>query len=254
MAKNNFKFEPGRYVLAGVPQNSDGTPNPVLSMTQNASVTDFTDVGQYKNANAGEIFILTDYKYMNDSGSLPGGNVFDASELAKFKQGYVDLQGGSGDISLHGLDPNAGAVKDRNLNAYGQILLWQDRRNSTVAYYSETPGVPKPATDGHIDCGSYGNGDMINTTACDNDPAPDGVDLATNPSSPVFRMQGSPKFQLYGILYQPRGGMYYVPGGGAINGYFQVITGAALLWGDANFVSLGSPQFPLTRIVATLVK
>jgi hypothetical protein len=251
LAKNTYQFEPGRYVLAGAPNTSTGDASAVLSFTQNPNVVDFTPLNQTTNANAGELFILTDYKYVY-SNNLPGlpASVTSSPELQKFKQGYTDLQGGSGDISLHGLNPNNATVQAKGLDNYGQILLWQDRRNSTVEYSSEDPANPNPTNDGHISCGDFNN-----DFACDNtDWQQDGVDKSSQPMSPVMRMQGSPKFKLYGVLYQPRGGLYFSNGGGSVQGYFQVITGAALLWGNSSFLSLGSPQYPLTRLVPTLVQ
>jgi hypothetical protein len=242
---STWSFEPGRYVLAGTPQSS-GAANAILSVNGNAAINDLSTAG-VQNTDAGEVFVLTDYNYQGLSSVLPS-QVANSTNLSSYQQGYVDIKGGNSQtINLHGLNTSNSTVQADNLDQYGPLLFWQDRRNSTVQYNTETAGSPNPATDGYVACGNY-------ACSCPNSAsqlAANGVDA--NVTSPVFNIGGGPNQALYGLIYQPRGSMLYFQGGGNLSSSLQVITGSIYLNGGVALTSMQLSN-PLMQQVVALVQ
>jgi hypothetical protein len=247
-ASNGANFEAGRYVLAGVPWDSSGTAQAVLTL---GDTTDHNaqslSASSVKNTDGGEVFILTDpyYEYGSSGLPLPSGSILASDpHLGDYHFGYVyEKAGASTGGALHGVDPTNSTVPS-DLTLYGSLLLWQDRRNSTVQYNTETPGSPHPATDGHIACGDNSN------TGCFN---PNMAALGNNQGSAVIAFGAEPSFYPFGIVYQPRGSLFSLHNGD-FQGYMQLITGAIELEGNGNIHSLGNPSNPLTRIIPVLVQ
>jgi Flp pilus assembly protein TadG len=245
---STWNFEPGRYVLAGVQPANGSSANPILNLSNQAAVSDLGTAGA-QNTDAGEVFVLTDYNYQGLSSVLPS-QVANSSNLSSYQQGYVNIAGGSSQIiNLHGLNTSNSTVQADNLDQYGPLLFWQDRRNSTVQYNTETAGSRNPATDGYVACGNYAN-------SCPNSASQltaNGVD--SNKYSPVFNISGGSNQKLYGVIYQPRGSLFYMQGGGSVSSPLpiQVITGAIYLQGSAE-LSVTTLTNPIVQQVIALVQ
>ena len=66
-------------------------------------------------------------------------------------------------------------------------------------------------------------------------------------------VSGSPNFNLYGVVYQPRGSYFRSGGGGDYVARIQIVTGAFHLAGNAT-LDLQNLDFPLTRRMVALVQ
>jgi hypothetical protein len=218
-------FGPGRYVLAGT-KGED-----IISFGNQVVLEDNTPLvnGQAAPASdAGELFILTDAYY-------PGLEVPAAVMPVRDQLGFgkANLHGGNNSqtlVNLHGLNPDHPDVPEE-LKPYAPIVVWQDRRNSSVAY----------TADGNIDT------DCAPGRTLDN-PCQTGVT-----ETPEMHLQATPKTHLSGAIYQPRGAWLTLQGGGTITAPLQVVTGAVDVQGGPDLMLLGVPV-PLKRKVAALVE
>jgi hypothetical protein len=255
---DNFTFNSGEYVLAGAVRDSrTGNAQAVFSLVNNS--------GAVTTGSAGTAFILTDGNYPGLSDLLTiSGNPLATNTTVRnqFDQGFTYIQGGSAEITLNGIDPRNSNAVANHLDNYGQLLFWQDRRNSLIHYHSED-GYPdtSPTTDGHVWTlpeTPGANGDYLASVDVQNTAAQldlNGVDPAK--SSPTMVLQGAPAMTINGLIYQPRGALMDVQGGGstsAVTGQLQIISGGYYLAGNATISSPEGPTAPLMHTIASLVQ
>lgn len=228
-SSTTLTFHPGMYVMAGVQPKNNGTPNPVFSISSNATLRDLTQ-GFGRNTDAGEIFIFTDTNYTGQGQSLqiPAHVRPIAHTLEQGTTGFQFGNAVAGSITLHGLNQTAGALPEE-LKTFAPVVMWQDQANSVLKY---TP-------DGRID------------TSCGTDPCPNTA-LANN-LSPELKLQGSPAVHFYGTLYQPRGAWTTIQGGGDYLVPLQIIAGAFKVQGNAA-LSMAQLPTPIMRRSVALVE
>jgi len=226
IGSNVVTFHPGRYILAGT---RTGT---ILSLPNNAVMQDNTPLGpdglSVRNSDAGEIFILTDAYY-------PGLQVPAAVQAvrAQLRFGEVYIQSGNKyEMNLHGLNADHLALPEE-LKTFAPTVIWQDQRNSPIKYNSQ----------GYVDYTSCGSGHNLDNPCPNPDPT----------IRPGMILQASPKLQLYGLLYQPRGAGIEFQGHAHIRSPLQVITGSVSLQGGNTLELMDVPN-PLRRRGAMLVE
>jgi hypothetical protein len=226
LGSNIITFHPGRYILAGA---KDGT---ILSMPNNAVMQDNTPLdgsgNSVRNTDAGEIFVLTDANY-------PGLQVPSLVEPVRNSLDFGQVYIQSGDffeMNLHGLNAGSLALPEA-MTTYAPTVFWQDRRNSSVLYDS----------NGYVDYTSCGGGHTLDNPCPNPDPT----------IRPGMILQASPKLQLYGLFYQPRGAGVEFQGHAHIRAPLQLITGSLSLQGG-NTLELLDVGNPLRRRIVALVE
>lgn len=220
-------FGSGQYVMAGV----TGSGNTVFSADK--AELDTAGAGA-SYSGTGNLFIFTNQNYPGLSAQLstvPNNTI----AIPAMQYGSIYLKGGAGNTGsdLFGLADNSDSGTTNlpsALNAYGGLLFWQDRGNSTVTYDA--------------------NGNVTSQT---------------NPNCPAATCQ-SPQFLLdhghddlvglHGVLYQPRGAWFMLENGGAnlSNSPLQLMTGALIGSSGNDHVQLTAPSVPLIRYLPALIQ
>jgi len=235
----NVTFDPGRYIFAGVRPTKTGTANPLFDASASGDIT-LQSSGSGSDY-AGSMFIFTDPNYRGG----PGPTELDTTRLTipplvqpiagQLKQGSSGFHSGNSPqlrINLNGLNENSSLLPEE-LEPFSSVLIWQDQRNSSVAYdYS-----------GNIACGNE-------TASCPNeDMEADGV----VDGSPNFFFRASPRTVLNGTIYQPRGAWTTMVGGGDYSGPLKIITGALDIQAESA-VTLLPTQNNLRRKIVALIE
>jgi len=226
LGSNTVTFSPGRYFLAGT---RTGT---ILSLPNNAVMQDNTPLtaggDSVPNTDAGEIFVFTDANY---PGLQVPGLLAPVRAALDFGEIYTQ-SGNKFEMNLHGLNSENGALPNE-LKTFAPTVFWQDQRNSTVKYNS----------DGSVDYVTCGSGHSIDNPCTNNDPT----------VKPGMILQASPKLQLYGLIYQPRGAGIEFQGNAHIRSPLQVVTGSVSLQGG-NTLEMQQLSNPLRRRIIALVE
>jgi hypothetical protein len=226
-------LDPGRYVMVGS-----------MSIQNNYVLSDGS-TAQGPSGGPGVLLILSGVDSVGNT--YPGlGTQLSTLPLVQQKLltasgfGYnsSNLQAGTQTQSpfLHGIDPTNPTIQnltDTNTNVsspsklgdYGNIVIWQDQRNSDVTY-STPDGIPSTVKSPQW-----------------------GANL------PLFSYSGSLNSVLYGVLYQPRGAWLDLQGGGGAIGSnrTQIVTGGLVL-GGSQLISFGNVAIPPVIRVNALVE
>ena len=226
LGSNAVTFHPGRYFLAG------SMTDTILSLPNDAIMQDNTPLdssgNSVRNTDAGEIFVFTDANY-------PGLVVPSALAVVRnsldFGQIYIQ-SGNKFEMNLHGLNADHAAVPEE-LKTFAPTVFWQDQRNSPVKY----------TENGYVDYASCGGGHSLDNPCTNTDPT----------IVPGMILQASPKLELYGLIYQPRGAGIEFQGNAHIRAPMQVISGSVSLQGG-NTLELEPVGNPLRRRVVALVE
>jgi len=226
IGSNAVTFHPGRYILAGTKTGK------ILELPNNAIMQDNTPLGSdgysIPNTDAGEIFILTDAYY---PGLQVPAAVQAIREQLRFGEVYIQ-SGNKYEMNLHGLNADHSALPEE-LKTFAPTVIWQDQRNSPIKYNSQ----------GYVDYTSCGSGHSLDNPCPNPDPT----------IRPGMILQASPKLQLYGLLYQPRGAGIEFQGNAHIRSPLQVISGSVSLQGGNTLELMDIPN-PLRRRGAMLVE
>lgn len=264
--KLNATFLTGQYILAG----SDLSNNITGGGTGDNVFTTFggTVTGADRTT-AGNMFILTDPNYVGGGTTNPtnlgqqSANIpnYAGSTLASLSMGSVDLKDAT--VTLNGFNKaNLGsALTTMDATAYDGILIWQDRRNTTLEY-NRAPTAACPIAECTKDDGTVVSGppNYPGPAGCQNcaSVAQIAENHVTNTSPGLSMEDGNGSKVLNGVIYQPRGAWWLMnPGTAQVNNSpLQIITGQ-LICGSAcgnTQVTLTSPSIPFIRFVATLIQ
>ena len=217
-------FVPGQYVMTGPSQANVNTNSMIYSFMSSAGTI---TCNACTTGGPGTMFITTDDTY---TGSLVKPPALIAAGTT-FYQGAVSLKNTS--VTLTGIEKNSGGVPS-SLDDYDHILVWQDRRNSTDTYYTDSGNTQ---TDGYVQTPSI--------TAL-----PPAANHVTN-SSPAFIMNDGNGVSKYtGVIHQPRGAWLQLDGGNSAinNSPLQVFTGAIYSNGGS-----GSTQVTLLPVAQPII-
>ena len=259
---NTMTMRAGQYVMAG----TSGTDvfHEEQSGTSNAIQPDSTAIA------TGAMMITTDSNYpgLADQWALLTNAGINTSAIASLNQGQIYMK--NGQIEMQGLINSnvAGSTLPSGLNAYQGIAIWQDRRNSAVAYNAKagSPGCP--------DC--TGDDGTVLYCATGGDCAiPDSAKLATRlaenhvtATSPggIRTTSGNANMALQGVFYQPRGAWMDLRNGnvgftcpttfgGSPNQQcpLQIVTGSLLLGNGTTSVNLAGPTDPIVTYKPVLI-
>jgi len=216
------------------------------------------------------MMITTDSNYpgLADQWALLTNAGINTSAIANLNQGQIFMK--NGQIEMQGLINSnvAGSTLPSGLNAYQGIAIWQDRRNSAVAY-NAAPGSP-----GCPDC--TGDDGTVLYCATGGDCAiPDSTKLATRlaanhvtATSPggIRTTSGNANVALQGVFYQPRGAWMDLRNGNV--GFtcpttfggnpnqqcpLQIVTGSLLLGNGTTSVNLAGPTNPIVTYKPVLI-
>lgn len=243
----SLTFQPARYVFAGV-QLSNPNQNLAGTLFDVSCGGNCTVTGTGQNG-LGAMFIYTDgtgYPGMSThlttigASGAQGGSSLQNTVAATLKQGIAGIQTGGNagvSITLDGLNRANGTIPDE-LKPYNSVIMWQDRRNSTVKY--EANGA-----NGNI-AASCGGNTATDCAKIAGELSADGV--ATD--SPKLVLQGSPNVAIRGSIYQPRGAWTSLNGGGNLNSALQLVTGAVQVQGNANLILTPAPNTIPQTLVA----
>jgi len=256
---NTITLRAGQYVMAG-------TSGTAVFDEKNGSTQPDNSTG----INTGTMMIATDSYYpgLADQWALLTNAGINTSAIANLKQGQIAMK--NGQIEMQGLINSnvSGSTLPSGLNAYSGIAIWQDRRNSDVAY-NAAPGSP-----GCPDC--TGDDGTVLYCATGGDCAiPDSAKLATRlaanhvtATSPggINAASGNANVALQGVFYQPRGAWMDLSNGnvgftcpstfgGSPNQQcpLQIVTGALLLGNGTTSVNLAGPTNPLITYKPVLI-
>lgn len=222
---------PGQYVMAGTTGQY---------VYQNGGATMTGDSG------TGTMFIFTDYTYNGTLATQRNAAIPNMQFMPQLYQGslFFDTQT---NIDLYGVRSSglAGSNLPASYDTYSGISWWQDRRNSTVKY----------------DTDSGDTGVVLHAPATTTELAANGVRTTTN-SPGVVLDHGNANIAVRGVYYQPRGAWLKFDSGTAgftSNGQqlpLQVITGALICGngcGDAGLL-LAGPTNPIVTYKAALIQ
>ncbi|HLJ18297.1 MAG TPA: hypothetical protein VKV15_27650, partial [Bryobacteraceae bacterium] len=236
--RKNVTLGPGMYVLAGTTSAS----TPVLNLDNNSNVTDGGPV-EAEGSTAGEMLVFTDLNYPGLSNYTPQAITdYNTANPGAFQFGSVGFKAGNNTtINIHGLDQSNSNLPS-NLDTFAPVVFWQDQANSSVAYDSQgnvlfnPNGIVQgcPTTDSTLDS-----------------PCPGGV--GTSSTSPGMTLDAHANIDLYGAIYQPRGGWITMQGNGGITGPIQLITGAINDQGGTALTLTGLSN-PVTTVSAALIE
>jgi hypothetical protein len=250
----SMTVEPGRYILAGV---DTSVTTSLLNLHNGGTITDLTGslatpAGQ--NTDAGELFVLTGPNYLGGALSSQISQLPSSvqSKVNNLTFGSVDVQAGNSTvINLHGLNPSNSTVTADQLNNYGPVLFWQDRKNSGVRYDATGLGHVVDSSGNAVDGCAGGAGSACEKSA--SELSSDGV--SSNLSSTGFNYSGNAAARFFGLLYQPRGAFTSL-GGSSQNGtpanlgFLRVFTGTIKFSGGANLTMSVPPVALITKRVA----
>jgi len=229
--RGTVTFGAGQYVFAGVNSTTGNSVNGATGGPDNviaAKNTDFVGAGVNSLAtDKGIMMILTDGKYPGLSTQLAGipNSVCTAAtcgvgNISKIDPAQTDPTTGEnwlvqGSVQVKNVDMTLDGYNKNNaplgtMDAYNGVLLWQDRRNSTVIYDSAGSVVKC-----YLGCAN----------------TPTAADYQANnvtASSPGLSMSdGLGRLILNGAIYQPRGAWYAISPGtaGVDNSPLQIVNG-----------------------------
>jgi len=259
--KPNVNFGAGQYILAG----TDGS-NTISSGANGANVLSNFGGTITGNNTVGTMFILTDTNYVGGGTANPTSlsqqisnipNYTSASQtLTSLKMGSIDLKDAT--VTLNGYNKANLGTPLTNMDAYDGILIWQDRRNSTLEY-NKAPTAACTSPECTKDDGTVVS-DGLGPAGCKNCATlAQRLENNVTPTSPGLSVDdGNGIKTLKGVIYQPRGAWFLMnPGTGSVNNSpLQIITGQ-LICGTAcgnTQVTLTSPAIPFLRYVATLIQ
>jgi hypothetical protein len=225
-------FSPGRYIFAGTTNQ-----NPSFWVDNGTTIQDTSNGGAYP----GEIFIYTNPTYESAAGNLSAPSALSGITFSYGESGFKSSSSDNSSFSLHGLDP-ANAPAD--LQSWAPFLLWQDRGDSTVAYYAATGQIQLPA-NGACPPGLSTEAGSGPDVACSVTPP--------YPKAPQMNLQATPNKNIQGAIYQPRGAWLNLQGSGNIPGNLQIITGALNVEGGGS-VALGGLAAPITILATVLIE
>lgn len=197
----SMEFESGAIVMAGAKPTSSGNANPLMDLQANGS---FALTGPAADK-AGNVFVFTDPNYPQ-LGALPT----DLSNVT-LKQGVAGFKSGNNTnvtFNLNGLNDGAPGLPS-TLMGYNSVVMWQDRRNSSVLYNSN---------DGEYACLPP----YLDCTKSDPQKATDGV----VPGSQELYIAAGATSVINGTIYQPRGAWTTIGGSAGLTSALQLITGA----------------------------
>jgi Flp pilus assembly protein TadG len=225
---STITFAPGRYVFAGTTNGS-----PAFSISNGTTLKDNTSTGGVAASDAGEVFIFTDLSYPGLSSQIPAAVQPQASVFGYGTAGIKTGNNSNSSINLHGLNPNSPNLPS-GLQTFAPLMLWQDQGNTHVKY----------TANGNIDLSCPGS-------TIDNPCTSSKV--STTATSPELDISSSPTIQLYGAVYQPRGGWTVLKGSGTSNVPVQIVTGALSVQGSGSVLLQGLAN-PVTSLTAALVE
>lgn len=242
----NVTFSSGRYGFIGAVEGTDPflvtngtTLQDGLAQVQNDCATG--------NACApGELFVFTDTQHnypglASQIANLSGSNPLFAQVANQYRFGQSGFKTGNNDnsnLTLHGLNHSAGNVPDE-LKPFSSVLMWQDQKNSVVAYNDA----------GYVDCGQA-PGTRCPTEDLD---SPNAGPVDPTSKTPQMNILAAPNVYLYGAVYQPRGAWVSFQGHGSYTGPLQIISGALTMGGSPR-VLLTSLSKPVTTLGVALVE
>lgn len=242
-AGSKVDFGPGRYVMAGVNASVDGAK--AVFETRNATkITGGGVSGAGTLADAGRLFILTDSTYPGLAQQIQSIDTYLAGQGGSRQWDYLhfgtsSFQSGNNEqssVNLYGLDKSVTHSETNaqgfGLQDFGNIVIWQDQRNSNVKYNA----------DGTYDWTSCGGQGHNIENLCTNTTADRSMNLSANQQTTIE-----------GIVYQPRGANVTVWAGTGYQGPITLVSGAIYLQGTPD-LTLTGPLQPLTRRVAALVE
>jgi hypothetical protein len=263
--KPSVNFGAGQYILAGTDGSNtitSGANGPNVISNFGGTITGAA------SSTVGTMFILTDTNYLGGGAANPTslsqqivnvpGHAAAGQTLTSDTMGSVDLKDAT--VTLNGFNKNnySGGTPIPQFDGYDGMLLWQDRRNSTVEYNkAPTAACPSPectADDGTVVSGGLGPAGCKNCAST--------AQLAENhvtATSPGLSVDdGNGTKTLNGVIYQPRGAWFLMnPGTGQVNNSpLQILTGQ-LICGTAcgnTQVTLISPAVPFIRYITTLIQ
>lgn len=252
----NFRFDPGRYVIAGRMPQANGDPLPLFDITTNLVMTDGTAVNAANygpQADPGEIFIFTDTNYVGWDWTtqtavplhVPAKLTTDLGNklgrvVDKLEFGISGFQAGNNTdvvVNLHGINRQNSIVPEPLRKFEAPILIWQDQNNSVLRYYDD-PSDPLTFNKACVVADDV--------SACGNSR------LASNKSPQLF-FKASPGSNLYGVIYQPRGAWTTLGGGSGYTGPLQIVAGGFRIQGNA-VLHLAGINDPMMRNIVALVE
>ncbi len=207
----NLNFEPGKIVLAGATPTNNGDANPLFDMSVGGSAFSLTGSGPTSSGNA---FIFTDQHYPGLTS--PPTRLSTSTAYQTMKQGETGFKSGNNQqvsFTLDGLN-QAGAGFPTDLKPYNGVVMWQDRRNSSVLY----------DTDGTYGCAAP----YLNCTKTNQNLITDGV---ASGSQGMFIAAGASTV-IRGVIYQPRGSWVTLQGSPGMSAALQLISGAIKVQGS----------------------
>ena len=231
-------FGPGMYVLAG--------SNPGVKLFDtgtNTQITGGSPTGSGGSPDAGRFFLLTDatYSWTDSSGATRNlANVATGIGLPlNWSLGFGDASFKAGNnpgssVKLQGLRPDISTNVPDELETFGQLVIWQDQRNSNVVYNSAG---------------------QIYTGAC----AGGGTGTINNPCTRAYsesrglEIEAGSKTAFDGVIYQPRGAWTTIWATSQYRGPLRIVTGQMILGGNS-VLTLNSPTVPITTLTAALVE
>ena len=133
-----MNLESGMIVMAGATPQGNGNnaaATPLFDMSVGGAAFALNGPGPTA---AGNLFVFTDPRYppLVQSGSQNAMQYMDSTTLTNLKQGVGGFKSGNNQsvsFTLDGLR-QAGAGFPASLNGFNELVMWQDRRNSSVMY------------------------------------------------------------------------------------------------------------------------
>ncbi|MEK7409278.1 MAG: hypothetical protein AAB225_29800, partial [Acidobacteriota bacterium] len=263
----NAKFDPGRYIMAGVKHVQQNKAPEVFSFANQVILEDHTPLSALgvsqpnKPGDAGELFIFTDANYV---GWNPLTESYVPLEIpqrvraikSELGFGVANMQAGANSttyINLHALnnDP-ADTVGSGNvpleLRAFRPVIFWQDQGNSRVLYTGDPEADPTFDVDYRASTCETGIDGLTSPNI--NNPCPQ---TTPHPETPEMRLQATPNTHLFGAVYQPRGAWLVLQGSGGMASPLQVVSGSLAVQGGPT-VTLMALDRGLERRMVALVE
>lgn len=231
-----LNLESGMVVMAGATPQGNGNnaaATPLFDMSVGGAAFALNGAGPTA---AGNLFVFTDPRYapLVQSGSQNAMQYMDSTTLTNLKQGVGGFKSGNNQsvsFTLDGLR-QGGAGFPASLNGFNELVMWQDRRNSSVMY--------KPDS-GEFDCVAP----FVNCTKSSAQMDADGV---VSGSRELFIAAGA-NTVIRGAIYQPRGAWTTLGGSGGMTSALQLMTGALKVaaGGSVNLNTV-TEGVPITRV------
>jgi len=210
-------FTDGQYVIAGTSTTTNDSSKVASGYSLNFNGGDVTCSTCSGGSSGGLMFITTDDTYT--------GTLTKPSSLPTLYQGGVSMKNTT--INISGITDQADAA----LADYQNILVWQDRRNSTVQYDST----------GHVIADSY-DSNIASVWAANH---------VTSVSPEYLSDNGNNSSHITGVIHQPRGAWFnFQPGNASSDSALQIFTGAFITRTNGGSISGGGTSMtllPLTK-------